>query len=143
MRWPRARHGAVFFGPDDRGGWQTEEVEQALIRRVQQRNRKAGDKFRTIPVLLPGASAPGDGEISAFNFLAANTWVRFEKVIDEDEPRHRLICGIKGIEPGDRQRGLVQAGECPYRDLNVFEFEHARSSSAVRSSCMTWSRCSI
>src|SRR5262245_6730082 len=59
---------AVFFGPGEKGGWQTEEVEQALIRRVRERKRKGGGEFRIIPVLLPGASAPGEDEISAFNF---------------------------------------------------------------------------
>jgi WD40 repeat protein len=116
---------AVVIGPGDKGGWQTEEVKQSLLRRVRERNREAGDRFRIIPVLLPGASAPGADEPSAFDFLAEYTWVKFDKTLDEEGPRHRLACGIKGVPPGRGPGVAVVAGEYPYRGLEVFDVKHA------------------
>src|SRR4051812_2304267 len=80
---------AVVIGPGDRGGWQTQEVKQSLLRRVSESTGKARNHFRIIPVLLPGTSAPGTGKPSAFDFLKGYTWVKFDKNLDEEGPRHR------------------------------------------------------
>jgi WD40 repeat protein len=116
---------AVVIGPGDKGGWQTEEVKQSLLRRVRERNREDGSRFRIIPVLLPGASPPGAGEPSAFDFLAEYTWVKFDKNLDEEVPRHLLACGIRGIRPGSGPGVAVVEGDCPYRGLGVFDVAHA------------------
>ena len=102
---------AVIIGPGDTGGWQSEEVKQAHIRRVRERDREAGDRFRIIPVLLPGASEPVAGEHSAFDFIRPFNWVKFEKALDEVEPRRRLTSGIRGKPPGPPPDGAIAAGE--------------------------------
>ena len=119
---------AVIIGPGDTGAWQRMEVQLALLRHDQDRGRKRRDRFRIIPVLLPGASTPGSGEPSAFDFLGLHTWVQFERSIDEEGQLHRLACGIRGISPGfGPGRGAADdAGECPYRELQVFDFGHAK-----------------
>ena len=116
---------AVIIGPGAKGGWQTEEVKQALLRRVRERHHEARDRFRIIPVLLPGTKAPSSGEPSAFDFLAEYTWVQFDRSLDEEEPRHRLVCGIRGVPPGPRPGVPIVAGECPYRGLQIFDVAHA------------------
>jgi hypothetical protein len=116
---------AVIIGPGDKGGWQNEEVKQALLRRVRERRHEARDRFRIIPVLLPGAKAPGAGEPSAFDFLAEYAWVKFDRTLDEEEPRFRLVCGIRGVAPGPRPGVPIVAGECPYRGLQIFDVAHA------------------
>src|SRR5262249_10455677 len=37
----------------------------------------------------------------------------------------RLLCGIKGIEPGNSAGGSVFEGKNPYRGLELFDVEHA------------------
>jgi tetratricopeptide (TPR) repeat protein len=116
---------AVIIGPGDSGGWQRSEVKQALIRSARERNFKGGERFRIIPILLPGASDVGSGEPSAFDFLAQNTWIKFERSLDETEMLHRLVCGIRGVAPGPPPQGAIEVGECPYRGLDVFDIGHA------------------
>jgi len=116
---------AVIIGPGAKGGWQTEEVKQAILRRVRERHQEARDRFRIIPVLLPGAKAPGTGEPSAFDFLAEYTWVQFDRTLDEDEPQFRLVCGIRGVPPGPRPGVPIVTGECPYRGLQIFDVAYA------------------
>src|SRR6516165_2780454 len=99
---------AVIIGPGDAGPWQRAEVKQALIRSARERNLKGKDRFRIIPVMLPGASGLGTDEPSALDFLAQNTWVKFEKSLDEEEARHRLVCGIRGVAPGPSGRGAIE-----------------------------------
>src|SRR5262249_51539690 len=116
---------AVIIGPGDTGAWQRKEVKLALLRHAQDRGRERRDRFRIIPVLLPDVSTPGSGEPSAFAFLGLDSWVKFERSVDEEDQLHRLACGIRGIRPG-RGRGVaVEAGECPYRELRVFDVGHA------------------
>jgi TIR domain len=85
---------AVFVGPSGFGPWQNEEMRAAIDQRV----RDSGRRFRVIPVLLPGA---GRAERSSLpTFLAATTWVEFPDSLDDPAAFHRLVCGIRGLEPG-------------------------------------------
>ncbi|HVR96884.1 MAG TPA: TIR domain-containing protein, partial [Thermoanaerobaculia bacterium] len=106
---------AVCIGPSGTGAWQNEEMRAAIDLRVKDRE---GD-FRVIPVLLPGARR---GERSRFpTFLTATTWVEFRDALDDEQALHRLICGIRGLEPGPGPGGAVAEGSCPYRGLQVFD----------------------
>jgi RNA polymerase sigma-70 factor, ECF subfamily len=88
---------AACVGPHGSGPWQGEEMRAAIVRRVQ----TANGSFRVIPVLLPGGRRQND--LPAF--LAAATWVEFKRDIDDDdEAFHRLVCGIRGLPPGELHR---------------------------------------
>jgi len=110
---------AVFIGPGGLGPWQNEEMRAAIARRV---GEKEG-QFRVIPVLLPGMERPERGKLPAF--LTATTWVEFRNSLDDEETFRRLLCGIRGEEPGAGPDGAPFAGQCPYRGLEVFDVEHA------------------
>jgi signal transduction histidine kinase len=108
---------AVFIGPSSTGPWQNEEMRAAIDRRV----REGRGRFRVIPVLLPGAER---GERSRLpTFLVATTWVEFRQSLDDEDAFHRLVCGIRGVEPGPGQ--AIYEGECPYRGLQFFDVKHA------------------
>jgi hypothetical protein len=92
---------AVFIGPGGFGNWQNEEMRAAIRRRVTEtRSADRKDRFRVIPVLLPGVERPAWSRLPAF--LVSTTWVEFRANLDEEEPFRRLLCGIRGIEPGTR-----------------------------------------
>jgi TIR domain len=85
---------AVFVNPGGFGPWQNDEMCAA----IEQRVCDSGRRFLVIPVLLPGAKR---SEWSSFpTFLAATTWVEFSDSLDDPGAFHRLVCGIRGIEPG-------------------------------------------
>src|ERR1019366_3221778 len=71
----------VFIGPSGIGPWQHEEMRAAIDRRV----RVTTDRFRVIPVILPGAS-----EVDLLAFLVATTWVKFT-TLHEDVAFHQLV----------------------------------------------------
>jgi len=108
----------VFIGPSGIGSWQHEEMRAAIDRRVKDR------EFRVIPVLLPGAQRPEKSRLP--EFLASTTWVEFRQSLDDEEAFHRLMCGIRGQEPGAGSGGAVYEGECPYRGLEAFDEPSAR-----------------
>jgi formylglycine-generating enzyme required for sulfatase activity len=110
---------AVFIGPGGLGPWQNEEMRAAIDRRVGER----GDQFRVIPVLLPGTERPERGKLPPF--LTATTWVEFRHSLDDEEAFRRLVCGIRGVEPGAGLSGAAFEGAYPYRGLEVFDVEHA------------------
>ncbi|MBV8266649.1 MAG: tetratricopeptide repeat protein [Planctomycetaceae bacterium] len=122
---------AVFIGPGGPGPWQNEELRAAIDRRVGEK----GGQFRVIPVLLPGTERPGRGKLPLF--LTATTWVEFRRSLDDEEAFRRLVCGIRGEEPGPGPGGApskaVPPGPgpgsalegVPYRGLEVFDVEHA------------------
>src|SRR5262245_34046890 len=110
---------AVFVGPGGLGPWQNEEMRAAIDRRV----REGRGRFRVIPVLLPGAERGERSRLPAF--LVAATWVEFRRSLDEGEPFRRLVCGIRGVEPGAGPDQATFKGQCPYRGLQVFDVEHA------------------
>jgi len=58
-------------------------------------------------------------------FLAATTWVEFHNSLDDPTAFHRLICGIRGIEPGPELGQAIYEGQCPYRGLRVFDVDDA------------------
>ena len=109
---------AVIIGPGDLGPWHREEMQQAIRRRVEDREHT----FRVIPVLLPGVERPERSKLPGF--LAATTWVEFHDTLDDPEAFHRLLCGIRGIEPGAGAGGAVFEGKNPYRGLELFDVEH-------------------
>ena len=106
---------AVFVGPSGLGLWQNEEMRAAIDWRVSDINRR----FRVIPVLLPGAKRAERSSLPTF--LAATTWVEFRDSLDDPDALHRLICGIRGIEPGNGPGRAKYEGQCPYRGLRVFD----------------------
>jgi hypothetical protein len=85
-----ARTCAVIVGKSTPKGWFQEEIDKALNKQTMDRS------FRVIPVLLPGSSAE-----FITDFLQLRTWVRFSAAIQEKRPIHELVCGIKGVAPGD------------------------------------------
>lgn len=109
----------VFIGPSGVGPWQNEEMRAAVDRRVN--NAKV--PFPVIPVLLPGAKREERSRLPSF--LVATTWVEFPQTIDDEDSFHRLVCGIRGLEPGPRPAEQTYSGECPYRGLLFFNVEHA------------------
>jgi tetratricopeptide (TPR) repeat protein len=111
---------AVFIGKKGFGPWQHEEMRAAIDRRVSRGQRQ----YRVIPVLLPGADRPEPGKLPAF--LRATTWVEFRRSLDDMHALHRLVSGIRGVEPGPGPDGAIVAGECPYRGLEFFDVEHER-----------------
>jgi TIR domain/Leucine rich repeat len=116
---------AVCVGPGGLGPWQHEEMRVAIGRRVDT-GRGAGpaDRFRVIPVLLPGAERPQRSSLPPF--LTQTTWVEFRRSLDEQEPLRRLVCGARGVEPGAAPGEGVVEGECPYRGLEYFDVGHAK-----------------
>ena len=106
---------AVFVGPSGFGPWQNEEMRAAIDRQV----RDNGRHFRVIPVLLPGAERAERSSLPAF--LAATTWVEFRDSLDDSDAFHRLVGGIRGLEPGAGPGQAIHEGQCPYRGLRVFD----------------------
>jgi RNA polymerase sigma factor (sigma-70 family) len=90
----KCRSCAVFIGPASSGPWQNEEMRAAIARRVDNRA-----KFRVIPVLLPKTRNRPSDNLPAF--LTAATWVDFRKGLDDTEALRVLICGIRGVPPGE------------------------------------------
>jgi WD40 repeat protein/energy-coupling factor transporter ATP-binding protein EcfA2 len=112
---------AVCLGPSGTGPWQNEEMRAAINRRVTDRE----GTFRVIPVLLPGAERGERSRLPAF--LTATTWVEFRDTLDDRRALHRLVCGIRGIEPDPELEGVVAVeGVSPYRGLQFFDVEDAR-----------------
>src|SRR6516165_3215104 len=106
---------AVFVGPSGLGPWQNEEMRAAIDQRV----RESGNRFRVIPVLLPNAQRAERSSLPAF--LAAMTWVEFRNSLEDPEAFHRLVCGVRGLEPGPGPGQALYEGQCPYRGLRVFD----------------------
>jgi tetratricopeptide (TPR) repeat protein len=93
----RSRTCAVFLGPGGLGPWQNEEMRVALSTRVRDKSH------RVMPVLLPGSSMPE--QMALPRFLQRLNWVDFRAGLDDSQAFHRLVCGIKGIPPGDGAAG--------------------------------------
>ena len=110
---------AVFIGSGGLGPWQHEEMRAAITRRVYESH----GQFRVIPVLLPRTERPERGKLPTF--LTATTWVEFRHSLDDAEAFRRLVCGIRGEEPGPGPDRAPFPGQCPYRGLEVFDVEHA------------------
>ena len=104
------------------GGLQPLAARGAAGRDRAPRQRKPGG-YRVIPVLLPGASRPGEEGLP--RFLLRRTWVQFSRTLDDAEAFHHLVCGIRGIPPGPGPGKGIFEGKCPYRGLEPFGPEHA------------------
>jgi len=116
---------AVFIGSSGISPWQEEEMWVAINRCVTTgRSADSKDRFRVIPVLLPGAARAERSRLPAF--LVNNNWVEFRATLDEPEPFRRLLCYIRGIEPGYAPGETIVEGQCPYRGLEFFDAAHAR-----------------
>jgi TIR domain-containing protein len=105
---------AVFVGPSGFGPWQNEEMRAAIDQRV----RDSGRRFRVIPILLPGAQRAERSSLPTF--LTATTWVEFHDSLDDPAAFHRLVCRIRGLEPGPDPGQALYEGQCPYRGLRAF-----------------------
>ena len=76
-----------------------------------------------ITVLLPDAKWAERSSLPTF--LAATTWVEFRDSLDEPDAVHRLVCGIRGLEPGAGPGQALCEGRCPFRGLRVFDVDDA------------------
>src|SRR3954468_16926553 len=110
---------AVIIGSGGFGPWHHEEMRLAIGRRVENREHD----FRVIPVLLPGVERPERSKLPGF--LTATTWVEFRDTLDDPEAFHRLLCGIRGVEPEAGPGKGAFEGTNPYRGLELFDVEHA------------------
>src|SRR6516225_4634409 len=110
---------AVFVGSSGFGPWQNEEMRTAIDQRV----RESARRFRVIPVLLPAAERAERSSLPTF--LAATTWVEFRHSLDDADAFHRLVCGIRGVEPGLGPGQAIHESQCPYRGLRVFDVNDA------------------
>src|SRR6185295_1409182 len=97
--------------------WHHEEVRSALDRAVRDRS------FRVIPVLLPGTRRERLSHLPGF--LSNRHWVDFAKGLDDQDAVHRLVCGIRGREPGAPASMSYSPGRNPYRGLRVFDVDDA------------------
>jgi energy-coupling factor transporter ATP-binding protein EcfA2 len=109
----------VFFGPHGIGTWHNEEMQLAIQRRVNSRERK----LRVLPVILPGAQRAKESEVPGF--LQGTTWVEFRQSIDDEDGLHRLECGIRGVPPRRPPGATIQEDKCPYIGLKTFQPEDA------------------
>ncbi|HND55407.1 MAG TPA: TIR domain-containing protein, partial [Pirellulaceae bacterium] len=109
----------VFVGPSGLGAWQHEEMRQAIDRRVN--SSRAGQMFRVIPVLLPGAVRGYRSDLP--EFLTATTWVEFRSA-DDPLALRTLERAIRGLAPRDETKAPADVA-CPYRGLGVFDVQDA------------------
>jgi len=85
---------AVFLGSEGLGPWQNEEMRDALAERVRH------DDFRVIPVLLHGASKPGDDDLP--RFLRRLTWVDMRHGLGDGSYQHRASSWSSARSRRDR-----------------------------------------
>jgi formylglycine-generating enzyme required for sulfatase activity len=111
----------VFVGAEEirKGSWQHEEMRRAIARRVEAKD----EKFRVIPVLLPGADRGKRSDLP--DFLTRATWVEFGRSVDEPEALDRLVAGIRGLPPRSLATAATFTGRCPYQGLDAFQKEDA------------------
>ncbi|MGE3295338.1 MAG: TIR domain-containing protein [Geminicoccaceae bacterium] len=107
----------VLIGPKGIGGWQHREIQLGLDR--QTGAEKTATPFPVIPVLLPGLE-PDDYPLGTF--LALNTWVAFDRTVDEPLPVQHLLTAIHG-QPLDTLRDFASLR--PYRGLLAFREQDA------------------
>lgn len=104
---------AVFFGRHGMGP--VHESERQLL---LQRAWNEPEKFRLIPVLLPGAE-----KADIKGFMSLHNWVDFREGLDSPHSVERLVAFVLGVAP-------ASDGECqlpgePYRGLESFDTEHS------------------
>lgn len=89
-----ARTCVVCIGKQTPTGWFREEIERALNRQTKDRS------FRVIPLILPDANPA-----LVDSFLELRTWVDFSTGLENQDPFHLLVSGIRGVAPGRRPAG--------------------------------------
>ena len=109
---------AVFMGPGALPPWQNEQVRIAIDQRV----RGSRGALRIVPILLPGARREQRSKLPVF--LVSTTWVEFGDSLDNDNAFYRLLCGIRGKEPGAQAGEAVVLTGNPYRGLEYFDVGH-------------------
>jgi hypothetical protein len=82
---------AVFISSARIEGWQNEQMRTAIQTRVEDEPR-----YRTIPVLLPGAARPSKRDLP--RFLRRYEMVEFRGP-DDEQAFKRLLAGILGVPP--------------------------------------------
>jgi formylglycine-generating enzyme required for sulfatase activity len=110
---------AVVVGPHGLGNVQEDEMWRALERSI---DSKRGDRrFRVIPILLPNCARGDRARLP--KFLTANTWIEFQRTLDEPAALHKLRTAIRGEPPGTSVQ--FPSAKCPYRGLAYFDIQHA------------------
>jgi formylglycine-generating enzyme required for sulfatase activity len=109
----------VIVGKHGLGNVHQDEMWVALQRGIE--SKRGNRRFRVIPVLLPN-STRGD-RMRLPKFLTANTWVEFQRSINEPAALDKLARAIRGQPPG-AGAGLPN-GQCPYRGLAYFDVQHS------------------
>ncbi|HEX3528731.1 MAG TPA: protein kinase [Thermoanaerobaculia bacterium] len=110
---------AVFVGGHGVGSWQKPEIRVCLSQMVERGQP-------VIPVLLSGA--PDKPQLNLF--LRENTWVDLRQGLSE-EGVNRLIWGITGKKPTDRQPGPV-APEPQYENERARQLAEALEAAQIR-----------
>ncbi len=109
----------ICLGPNGLGPWQKEELQSAIDMRVRD------PEFHVIPVLLPGSERPRRGDVAHLDFLINASWVEFLKTLDDEAAFRRLVWGIKGEKPEEKELP-PETGICPYRGLEAFGPDDAK-----------------
>jgi WD40 repeat protein len=107
----------VCIGQSGISYWQNEVMRVALDRRIS----VSGGMFRVIPVLLPTATR-GDYSLLP-DFLRDSVWVEFRTTLQDINAFHRLLSGIRGVEPGPGTDEAMYADITPYRGLRMFDVD--------------------
>ena len=86
----KSRSCVVCIGSDKPSGWHKEEIQHALSIKIGK-----DPTFRVIPLLLPGSKSE-----YVENFLSNRLWVDISDESKLDEGIYRIVCGIRGLQPG-------------------------------------------
>ncbi len=111
---------AVFIGPHGLGPYQSQEMVDAINRRVKEVSRE-GPRFYVIPVVLPGT--PSDLPLP--RPLDRYQAVRFE-TLDDEEALQRFVDAIRRHPPtGPRRTRTAAKAATPYKGLEKFDIGDA------------------
>ena len=86
----KSRSCVVCIGSDKPSGWHKEEIQHALSIKIGK-----DPTFRVIPLHLPGSKSE-----YVENFLSNRLWVDISDESKLDEGIYRIVCGIRGLQPG-------------------------------------------
>jgi hypothetical protein len=85
----------LCYGSSGLAPWHSEEIRSSIKLLMD-------DERRVIPVLLPGANFPQQGNLPSY--LRRLTWVDYRGGLSDDEAFLRVVTGIKGKPPGRIKR---------------------------------------
>jgi TIR domain len=101
----QARTCLVCLGSHTPRGWFEQEIQRARNKQVAEpRDKPERDKFRVIPVILPG----GDLKL-AEDFLELHTAIVFNLNVYEEWSIHCIHCGLRGVPPGRPIKKKIEA----------------------------------